>query len=85
MKGPNDIITCEFCGNEYTRSNKSRHKKSMICKAYQDGVRIYNDFLLTDSKKIKSFDDLIKKPYTDKKGNTIFLNNLQLKFINKLH
>ena len=83
-KSHTDIIKCHFCGQEHTRSNKSRHRKSKLCTAYQNAVKTYNEMLLSEGNKIKSFDDMIKKPYTDAKGKTIYLNNMQLKFVNKL-
>lgn len=78
-------IKCNFCGEAYTKSNRARHKKSKICKAYQDSVKAFNEMLLENKNRVKSFDDLIKKPFKDKNGKIIFLNNMQIKFLNKLN
>ena len=83
-KHPNDKLICKFCGKSYTRCNGSHHRKSKICKAYQDAIKKFNELLLEDKNKIKSFDDLIKKPFTNEKGKMIYLNNFQLRFLNKI-
>jgi len=77
-------IKCKFCGIESTKKNWGRHKKSRICQSYQNSVKAFNEMLLEQGTKIKTFDDLIKKPFTNEKGKTIYLNNFQLKFLNKL-
>jgi hypothetical protein len=83
-KNPKDIIYCQYCDTKIIRKNKARHERSKVCSAYQDATQLFNDMILTDSNKVKSFKDLIKKPYTDQNGKTIYLNRKQLKFINKM-
>jgi hypothetical protein len=75
---------CNFCGDTTTKQNWARHKKSKTCSAYQKAVRSFNKLLLEDDTKIKSLSDLVKRPYTDKNGKVIYLNDMQLKFIKKL-
>ena len=83
-KKTTEVIKCTYCGKNYTRANKSRHRKTAICLAYQKAVQTYNKLLLTENNKIKTLEDLVKKPFTDNKGNTIYLSNMQLNFVNKL-
>ena len=75
---------CDFCGKEYTIHNVTRHRKSKTCKAYQNAVSAFNKMLLEGETKIKSLDDLIRKPYTGNDGKIIYLNPMQLRFLNKL-
>jgi hypothetical protein len=77
-------IKCNFCGEIYTKSNKARHNKSKICQSYQKSVQAFNDLLLENKNKIKTFDDMIKKPCVDMNGKLLYLNNTQIKFLNIL-
>ena len=81
---PNQVINCNLCGKSYTRANRSRHRKSSTCMAYQKAVQTYNKLLLSENNKISTLEDLTKKPFTDNEGNIIYLSNMQLNFINKL-
>jgi len=83
-KTANDKIMCNYCGNMYSRTNKSRHRKSKVCQSYQNSIQAFNKILLEDKIKIKTFDDLIKKPFTNEQGKVIYMNNFQLRFLNKL-
>lgn len=58
--------------------------RSKRCMTYQDAVSVFNDLLLEDDKHTKNFDDMIKKPYTGPDDKVIYLNNMQLRFLNKL-
>ncbi len=79
-----DKVKCNFCNELYTKSNRARHRKSKICQSYQNSLKAFNELLLENKTKARSFDDLIKKPYTDRNGKVIYLNNMQIKFLNKL-
>jgi hypothetical protein len=83
LKNPMDKLCCEFCKKTYTRKNRSQHRKSLVCKAYQDATRTFNDLILTNDRKVKSFKDFIQEPFTDKNGKTIYLSRKQLKFLRK--
>ncbi|ACF16988.1 V4 [Sputnik virophage] len=43
---PTDRLICEFCGKTYTRSNRSTHRKTEVCKAYQSMNKKLKDVLL---------------------------------------
>lgn len=75
---------CNYCNNKTTKANWARHKKSKICLAYQKSIKSFNELLLERDIKIKTLDDLVRKPFTNEKGKTIYLNNFQLRFLNKL-
>jgi hypothetical protein len=77
-------LVCKYCGRNYTKHNVTRHRKSKICKSYQDAVNAFNKILLDDDRKITTLKDLVKVPFTNESGKTIYINPLQLKFINKL-
>jgi hypothetical protein len=45
-KLPSDVITCDVCGNKYTRAHKSQHNKTKIHMAYASMDRKLKDLLL---------------------------------------
>lgn len=75
---------CDYCGNTTTKHNWARHKKTKICQSYQNSVKAFNKLLLEKDIKIKTLDDLVRKPFTNENGKMIYLNNFQLRFLNKL-
>jgi len=77
-------LICKFCSRVYTKQNVTRHRNTKICKSYQNAVVAFNKMLLEDNVKITCLDDLVKKPFTGNDGKVIYLNPMQLRFLNKL-
>lgn len=78
-------MICKYCNTECTKKNWARHRQSKICQSYQKSVKAFNNMLLEKDIKIKTLDDLVRKPFTDQKGKIIYLNNFQLRFLNKIN
>lgn len=75
---------CNFCGKKYTKYNVTRHRKTKICQAYQKSIKIFNNMLLENQTKAISLKDLITEPYTNNEGDTIYINQMQKRFLKKL-
>jgi hypothetical protein len=84
-KTPNDKLICEFCKNRYTRAHRSKHRKTKTCQAYQNAMKVFLEVLHNGNDQTrKTFMDFVKEPYTDKKGNTVYLTKKQLYFRSNL-
>ena len=78
-----DIILCDVCNKNFKRNNRHNHKKTkyhILHKQFYDTIK--NNIVIEDSK-AKNFNDIIKYPCRDNKGNTIYLTNKQQNFYNK--
>lgn len=85
-KTPNDKLICEFCKNQYTRAHRAKHRKSKTCQAYQTAIKAFTEILHDGNIQTrKSFMDFVKDPYTDKKGNTVYLTKKQFNFRNNIN
>jgi predicted nucleic acid-binding Zn-ribbon protein len=80
---PNDRMKCSYCGGLYTRSHRSEHRKTKVCKAYQKANAAIKQAVLNISTK-KVMSDSIRKQYEDDNGKITYLTEHQYKLYSKM-
>lgn len=80
---PNDKMICTDCKRTYTRSHRSQHRKTKICKAYQQANNAIREIIFEEPKK-KILKDKLQKQYQDKDGNIVFMTDVQFQFHSKM-
>lgn len=83
-KQPDDKLICEYCNKQYTRAHRAQHRKSKLCQAFQQAGTLIREAILDNVGGKKTFRDLICEPYTDSKGNTVYLTKKQFDFRSRL-